>query len=439
MARHTNHGLRKICGCARRKWATCPHGWHFSYKPRRGRTHYRFSLDKHFGKHIGTKTDAGLAAAELRALIDAGKFGRETPRAAMTLAQLIEVYDERYVKVHRAATADQFRWQLDAIAATVVPRPTGGSATFGSWPLADIVTDTVERFREVRRQQTGVVGVNRLLGILRALYNWAVRVGYVDRTPFKRNGEVVVKLEDESARTRRLQAGEGEKILAHASPSLHALITAAIETGMRRGELLSLQWMQVEGLTVEDDGTMTWAPRAVIFLPAAKTKTRKDRRIPVSQRLKAVLEMRRLDPAGGPLPTDAHVFGTEIGTRVDGFRRAWATAVLRGHGHQPRYTAVGQLDAASRTKLNGIDLHFHDLRREAGSRWLEGGVPLHTVRDWLGHTSIAQTSTYLSSTIDTAHDAMARFDAGRTNLPLATSAAKPAGLEQPSPVQGRVN
>jgi len=85
--------------------------------------------------------------------------------------------------------------------------------------------------------------------------------------------------------------------------------------------------------------------------------------------------MRRLDPAGRPLPAAAHVFGTAIGTRVDGFRRTWATAVLKAHGHQPSYTASGQLDAASRTALQAIDLHFHDLRREAGSRWLEGGVP----------------------------------------------------------------
>ena len=48
--------------------------------------------------------------------------------------------------------------------------------------------------------------------------------------------------------------------------------------------------------------------------------------------------------------------------------------------------------------LGAIDLHFHDLRREAGSRWLEGGVPLHTVKDWLGHTNISQTSTYLNAT-----------------------------------------
>jgi hypothetical protein len=56
-------------------------------------------------------------------------------------------------------------------------------------------------------------------------------------------------------------------------------------------------------------------------------------------------------------------------------------------------------------------LHFHDLRREAGSRWLEGGVPLQVVRDWLGHANVSQTSTYLSSTSEGEYEAMRRFEA----------------------------
>jgi integrase len=68
------------------------------------------------------------------------------------------------------------------------------------------------------------------------------------------------------------------------------------------------------------------------------------------------------------------------------------------------------LDQSSRAELAAIDLHFHDLHREAGSRWLEGGVSLMTVRDWLGHTSIAQTSVYLAGTTQTAHDAMRRYE-----------------------------
>src|SRR5438067_1940461 len=54
------------------------------------------------------------------------------------------------------------------------------------------------------------------------------------------------------------------------------------------------------------------------------------------------------------------------------------------------------LPPQSRKELAEIDFPFHDRRREAGSRWWEGGVPLHPVRAWLGHTSIAQTSTSLA-------------------------------------------
>jgi site-specific recombinase XerD len=42
-------------------------------------------------------------------------------------------------------------------------------------------------------------------------------------------------------------------------------------------------------------------------------------------------------------------------------------------------------------------LHFHDLRHEAGSRWLEQGWPLHHVKELLGHASISTTDTYLSA------------------------------------------
>jgi hypothetical protein len=51
------------------------------------------------------------------------------------------------------------------------------------------------------------------------------------------------------------------------------------------------------------------------------------------------------------------------------------------------------------------------VRREAGSRWLDGGMPLHAVRDLLGHSNVSQTSTYLSTTSASLHDAMSRFEA----------------------------
>jgi hypothetical protein len=57
--------------------------------------------------------------------------------------------------------------------------------------------------------------------------------------------------------------------------------------------------------------------------------------MPISTRLKSILDMRRFDPAGQPHTALTYVFGTEIGSRLLGFTRAWRTAVLKSHGHTP--------------------------------------------------------------------------------------------------------
>ena len=222
----------------------------------------------------------------------------------------------------------------------------------------------------------------------------------------------MVTLSREMARSRRLADGEGAALLAARRPSLRAVVECALETGMRRGEILGLRWWQINGMQI-DGTTITWAQRPTLTLAAANTKTRRARQIPISSRLRSLLDLRRFDPAGQPLPADTFVFGNEIGQRVQNIKRAWYRAVLKAHGHTPTYTTGANLTPASRAALAVIDLHFHDLRREAGSRWLEGGVPLHTVKDWLGHTNIAQTSTYLAGTMQTQHDAMRRFEERR--------------------------
>lgn len=145
-----------------------------------------------------------------------------------------------------------------------------------------------------------------------------------------------------SPRTRRLDPDEEQKLLAKANPHLYALIVAALETGCRVGELLSLQWHQVR-----------WTEN-VLLLPAGKTKTSEARDVPMTTRLRAVLEMRRHGADGKEFGPDAYVFGNEVGERIGTIKTAWRAACRRA----------------------GIkDLHFHDLRREFASRLLEYGDP----------------------------------------------------------------
>ena len=74
------------------------------------------------------------------------------------------------------------------------------------------------------------------------------------------------------------------------------------------------------------------------------------------------------------------------------------------------------------------DLHFHDLRHEAGSRLLEAGWPLHHVQEMLGHADLKQTSTYLNVTQVGLQDSMRRFG----TQPLQAVASEPESEHPPT-------
>ena len=132
-----------------------------------------------------------------------------------------------------------------------------------------------------------------------------------------------------------------------------------------------------------------FSPRCELFLPAGKTKAKKDRRVPVSSTLKPILESLVKDPTGNVKPSDAYVFGDEIGRQRHSIKKAWQLT-------------------CKRAKITG--LHFHDLRCEAGSRWMDAGVPLATIQRWLGHHNISQTSTYLAASLGGDADEMHAYE-----------------------------
>ncbi len=220
---------------------------------------------------------------------------------------------------------------------------------------------------EVPRNRAGEIGINRNLEFIRRLFNWANTKGLYEReNPFHRFGRRVIKMARQQPRTRRLQPGEEERLLTAASVHLRHLIAAALDTGCRRGELLSVQWRHV---AVNEDGE----PRALV-LPAHMMKTDRGRSVPISPRLRAILQMRRLDPDGKVHGPEAYVFGNQFGEKISDVKLAWRGACTRA----------------------GIDgLTFHDLRREAASRLLQGGVDLLTVSMLLGHQKATTTDTYL--------------------------------------------
>jgi integrase len=86
-----------------------------------------------------------------------------------------------------------------------------------------------------------------------------------------------------------------------------------------------------------------------------------------------------------------------------------------GARHTPQWTRSNKLTGISLAALHAIDLPFHDLRHEAGSRLLEAGWPLHHVQEMLGNANVSQTSTYLNATKIGLQESMRRFDDSRCN------------------------
>lgn len=136
------------------------------------------------------------------------------------------------------------------------------------------------------------------------------------------------------------------------------------------------------------------------------TKTQHSRRIPISKTLREVLVRRQkaCPESQEEWRATDYVFGDAIGARMKDIRTAWDNTVLKAHGVEvARGHAVG-VPAENRARLREIDLNFHDLRHEAGSRKLESGWQLHDVSFWLGHTKVTTTSTYLNATTQRLHE-----------------------------------
>lgn len=407
----TDH-VKKICGCA--KWKECQHCWYVFYREGEGKG--GAVLRKKLAPLVGREpVDFGDAKAEARRAIVAWKDGRDArevlPGDALTIAALIDEYGKR----PNGAPIDRF--QRGPIVRTKV-----GGRPLGEWQAVDITRELLEAFR---RQRPTVAG-NRDLALLRAAFNWAVLGRLVPATPFKVSTVSAVRLAHEEPRSRRLHAGEDEALLLTTKGALRDLVVAALETACRLGELLSLQWHQVRG---------------DLFLPGGKTKAKKPRRIPISTVLRAVLDTRRNDPAGDPLPPDAFVFGDEVGRKRGSVDRGWEIAVLKSHGHTPVWVRSktknrsAKLSAESRAALKAIDLHIHDLRREAASRWLDAGVPLTMIQKWLGHAKLSQTATYLAATAGGDADAMRAFEERAGRLP---QVAVSAGSNRPQPTSSNI-
>jgi integrase len=210
---------------------------------------------------------------------------------------------------------------------------------------------------------------------MRSLLNFAKRKGWISRSPFD-TGDPLISVADEVKRERVLTFEEEERLLlACAAPREHLrpMLICALDTGLRKSEMLSLRWADVD------------LEAGLIFARSATTKTRKARTVGITPRLRAELERMRELAGNDP---EKLIFNQKD------MKRSFATA----------------------RNLSGIkDLRWHDLRHTATTRMVEGGLAPMIVMKLTGHSQMGTFARYVNANDEAATKGAEVLDAYRQN------------------------
>ena len=275
-----------------------------------------------------TKTGNRRAAEQIaqkhkEELLLATEISQLNPR--MTLAELVGQF---------RAQGDEKAWHRERFK-VLLP-------ALGCMPIGKINKAAVSQYRKGRHARKAITEttVNRDIECLRHILYWAVDEGFLAANPIAR-----IRLERERRKKKPVLSLDEELLLLQAaSPHLRQIVIAALDTGMRRGELLKQLWEDVD------------FPRQLLYVTHSKTPEGESREIPLSARAFALLsEMRK----------DSGLVFTFKGQPIHSVKTAWKAAVRRAG---IRY------------------IRFHYLRHTFNTRLLELSVPREVRMALLGHT-----------------------------------------------------
>lgn len=321
--------------------------------------------------------DRRLAEAilgKVRAQIVEGRFFETLEEKTRTFDELMK----RFLAEHAAKKSEprHYRGYANSLA-----------AFFGGRSLVEITPKLIAEYKTLR-YSAGLkpASINRELASLKKAFNLAVR----EWEWCRENPVSKVSMERENnKRDRWLSVEEEARLLQGCAPWLHDLVTFALHTGMRMGEILELTWRGVD-----------FSRRTVMVV---RSKNGERRTIPVNETVLSVLRQKsKVRSLSTELVFCSHVF----------------TAMESGHLRRSFRVALG--------KARIDDFHFHDLRHTFATRLVQAGVDLYKVQRLLGHKSPIMTQRYAHHYPESLREGVAILDQVGTHL--VQSAGSPSAL-----------
>jgi integrase len=250
------------------------------------------------------------------------------------------------------ATANKRSWLRDEQILTHLNTPSGTTQRVNIGALQ------IERYKLDRlKQSASPATVNRELAVLKHMFNMAEHWQLF----FGRNPVRGVKfLEEDKLQSRSLSEAEEEELLQCCSPYLGDLVTFAINTGLRLGEILNLRWEEVD-----------------LENAAIKMLVRKNRRmleVPLNDRALAVV-----NGWAGLRKCEYVFYNPETGGQ---WKDLW----------------LGLKMACRKAGLN--DVTWHTFRHTFASRLTRNGADRLTVKELLGNSSVSVTMRYAHTNRD---------------------------------------
>jgi len=212
--------------------------------------------------------------------------------------------------------------------------------------IQEITAWDIEKWKTKRKEKVQAISVNRELALIKHLFSRAVEWGKIKESPVKK--VKLLKLKGSDRRVKFLMPEEVQTLISNCTENIRPIVTVALHTGLRRSELLSLKWEQID------------LERGILTVMDSKNGDRRD--ISMNKTVQDVLK--------GMEGKGVYVF--------DGI-----THPIIKYGFNN-----------ARIKSCHPDLRFHDLRHCFASGLVMEGIDLNTVRELLGHRDLKMTLRY---------------------------------------------